>query len=268
MLEFKVEKVNDRITRIFGFCTEIMYLVEGEEKAALLDTGSGFGSLKACVESLTDKEVVVLVTHGHVDHALGAEEFSNVYMSHEDDYIYAEHSDKDFRLEGLDMSSIKDTFSMEDYIPSRPIENFKDLKEGDSFDLGGVHIDVYAIAGHTRGSLAFLIREDRVLLTGDACNLFTFMFQPYSTTIETYARNLETLIEKTKGKYDKILISHGDGNGYVGMMEDVLDVCKDIMKGTCDDIPFEFKGEHGLIAKNVPEMNKGNIVYNKNQVFD
>ena len=74
-LVFRTEKVTERITRIYAFATELMYLVEGTEKAVLIDTGSGIGSLKACVEQLTDKPVVVLVTHGHVDHAMGAAEF-------------------------------------------------------------------------------------------------------------------------------------------------------------------------------------------------
>ena len=87
MLQFKTEKLTARVTRIYGFCGELMYLVEGKEKAALLDTGTGIGSLKACVQKLTDKPVMVLLTHGHVDHAMGAPEFEEVYMNHKDDYI-------------------------------------------------------------------------------------------------------------------------------------------------------------------------------------
>ena len=73
--EFRTEKVTDRITRIFAHSGELMYLVEGEEKAALLDTGSGIGFFRPLVESLTDKPLIVLITHGHVDHAMGASEF-------------------------------------------------------------------------------------------------------------------------------------------------------------------------------------------------
>ena len=69
----------------------MMYLVEGDKKAALIDTGSGLGSLKPVVERLTDKPVTVLLTHGHVDHAMGAAEFSDVYMSRKDDYIFRDH---------------------------------------------------------------------------------------------------------------------------------------------------------------------------------
>ena len=42
-LNFKYEKVSDRITRIYAFSSELMYLVEGEERAALIDSGSGIG---------------------------------------------------------------------------------------------------------------------------------------------------------------------------------------------------------------------------------
>ena len=71
MVTFRTEKVSDRITRIFGTSGELWYLVEGSEKAALLDTGSGLGHMKPLIESLTDKPLLVLLTHGHVDHAMG-----------------------------------------------------------------------------------------------------------------------------------------------------------------------------------------------------
>ena len=54
------------------------FLVEGEEKAALIDTGCGIGHLAETVRELTDKPLVILITHGHFDHDGGIKQFPGV----------------------------------------------------------------------------------------------------------------------------------------------------------------------------------------------
>lgn len=272
MLEFKTEKITDRVTRIYAFATELMYLVEGDNRAVLLDTGSGVGSLKRCVEQLTDKPVTVLITHGHVDHAMGAFEFDDVYMSHKDDYIYTEHSDMQFRKEGI--IKLSDDFipAQEDLIPSAPLSHFKNLKGGDIFNLGGITIEVYDCPGHTKGSVVMLIKEERSLLLGDACNYFTFLFDDYSLSVTEYENSLKKLLSEISGNYDTVYLSHGDGQGHKEIIEDVISVCEDIRQGRTDDVPYDFMGIQGTIAKAQDEQGnridggKGNIVYNKNKI--
>ncbi|MCD8300371.1 MAG: MBL fold metallo-hydrolase [Clostridiales bacterium] len=272
MPEFKTERLTDHITRIYAFSTELMYLVEGERMAALLDTGSGIGSLKACVDRLTDKPVIVLLTHGHIDHAMGAGEFDTVYMNREDDYIYLPHSDRQFRCDSLSLCEPGVGATEADLIPAADVNSFHDLKEGMSFDLGGVHIEVYACPGHTHGSMVMLIPEERAVLLGDACNYLTFMYDTYSLTVSEYEKSLKALEPKIAGKYDTVCLSHGDGNGHKDIIADVIAVCEDIKAGKTDDIPMEFNGTRGLIAKAMgPDMNRidggrGNIVYNKDRV--
>ena len=138
MVEFKTEKLSDRVTRIRAVCGELMYLVEGNSRAALIDTGSGFGSLKKTVEAITDKPLSVLLTHGHTDHAMGAGEFTDVYMNRKDDYIYIPHGEKDFRWEGVRMLPLKTQLEESDYIPTADVRRFKNIKGGDVFDLGEI----------------------------------------------------------------------------------------------------------------------------------
>ena len=162
-LKFKTEKVTDRITRIYAFNTELMYLVEGSDRAVLLDSGSGFGSLRECVTALTDKPITVLLTHGHTDHALGAAEFEDVRISPLEERAYAVHSPWDFRAGSGTMWPDFHKLSPEQIIPAMPFEKMKPLHEGEVFDLGGISVEVFACPGHTAGSLAILIPEERLL---------------------------------------------------------------------------------------------------------
>ena len=44
------------------------------------------------METLTDKPCIVLLTHGHVDHAMGAPEFdTEIYMNPADNAVHDEH---------------------------------------------------------------------------------------------------------------------------------------------------------------------------------
>lgn len=80
-ISFCSERVSQHITRIFGFCSELMYLIEGSHEAILIDTGCGVGSLATYVHTLTEKPVRVLLSHGHLDHAMGSTEFEKVHLS-------------------------------------------------------------------------------------------------------------------------------------------------------------------------------------------
>lgn len=270
-LEFRYEKVTEKITRIFAFSSELMYLVEGEHTAALLDTGSGIGFVRPLVEQLTDKPVKVLLTHGHVDHAMGASEFpsNQVYINQEDAYIYEKHCTYEFRKSGLFlMDGLEEGVTEEDFTPIIPIEKYHDLKEGDRFELGGVSVEIYACPGHTRGSLVMLIPEERAVLLGDACNGFTFVFEDYSLSIEEYRESLRKLKGKLEGKFDYALASHGDGILNPGIIDENIVLCEKIMDGTSDRVPMEFRGEKGYIADAKTEPGHGNIVFHPEKIFN
>ena len=58
----------------------LFYLVAGEDRAALIDAGSGTTDIAGLVRNLTDKPVAVFLTHAHPDHAIGAGQFEEILV--------------------------------------------------------------------------------------------------------------------------------------------------------------------------------------------
>lgn len=268
------EQISEHVIRITSKTGEFMYLVEGAGKAVLIDTCVGIGHLREFVEKLTNKDIIVILTHGHVDHAMGAPEFAEVYMNSADNDIFMEHRALEVRKGyiGMCLADQMPVIEDSDYVqPADP--DFHPLEDGMIFDLGGVTLILYATPGHTPGSMTILIKEERTLLLGDACNPSTFLFDEHALSVEEYKDNLTELNLKTKGTYDRVYLSHGVSEASKGMIESVIKVCDDILNGTTDDIPMNFMGNQAYIAKAVGndrgriDGGLGNIIYNKNNVW-
>ena len=249
MITFKTSRISNHITRIDGAFHERMYLIQGQTMAMLIDTASGFGSVKAVVDTLTDKPVAALLTHGHVDHAMGAAEFSLVYMNHRDIPVFLRHNNLQFRRSVVKNMPMAALLQPQDYVPAADPARFLDVDDGDSFDLGGIHLDIFSCPGHTPGSIVVLVREERTLLVGDACSNFTFLGAQEALPVLEYENNLKQLKKKTDGKYDVVLEAHGTGWLQPDIIQGVINVCEDIRFGRTDDVPCCFAGYHGVLAK-------------------
>ena len=154
--------------------------------------------------------------------------------------------------------------------PPKPLDQFHPLYPGDTFDLGGVSLEIMEGKGHTPGCVTILIPELRTLLLGDACNSFTYLFDATCPTVAEYCETLLRLKAAVSGRYDHVLLCHGpDGRGTVDLIDSVISVCDDILRGDVDDMPFRgFHGERVCIAKAMDfstfsrlDGGTGNIVY-------
>lgn len=153
---YQAKKLNDT-TWIIAFMegSQYLYLLEGEQKALLIDTGYGSGNLKAFVENLTSKPLMVLNTHFHPDHAGGNGEFERVYMS---------------RGEALDKFSLESPGASPFPLNQLPHPDYEKvyLQDGDLIDLGGRQIEVLeAKPAHCNSSLFLLDRTQKLLFVGD-----------------------------------------------------------------------------------------------------
>ena len=133
------------------------YLIVGNDRAALIDTGYCIGDLKGYVESLTDKPYDVFVTHGHVDHAAGAAQFEKAYMNLADQDLFEVHCEVEFRKE---MLASHGDLQLEDadFLPKRKAP-FTNIEDGMEVDLGGVTVTFLHIPGHTQGMMVPLTPE-------------------------------------------------------------------------------------------------------------
>lgn len=276
---YTTEHITDRIDAIRAATGEIMYLIKGDRKAVQIDTCLGVGNVRKAAESLTNLPITVFLSHGHVDHAMGAPLYEEVYFNHADDAVQAAHRPLENRIgyikAGLGIRDPGEGAYWDDpsiYVQPEEPARYQQLSDGDVFDLGGIHIEAYSLAGHTPGCMVFLIPEERILITGDAANNSLFLFDEWSLTVEEYRENLVRLIPKVQGRYNRCFMMHHDMEASGKLLEHMTEVCDDIMKGAVDDVPFDFMGGHYFIAKAIKpgfkrtDGGEGNMIYNKEKI--
>ncbi len=135
--------------------SEYMYLLEGTEKALLLDTGYGAGNLRECVERLTDKPILVANTHYHPDHSAGNGEFEEVMVS---------------GTWEIDAPSVETPGAIPFDISKLPHPDYKKVMigDGDSIDLGSRVVEVLGVApAHCNSSLFFYDKKNAMIFVGD-----------------------------------------------------------------------------------------------------
>ena len=163
---------------VYGILTESldgmgdswMYLIDGPEKAMLVDTSFGLGDLKGLVSVITGgKEVIVVNTHNHFDHAYGNAQFDKVYCHEYEAPVIAKQDEHiwDYLFEEGTGRGIWADFDRKDLIAFKPYE-IVGCPDGAVFDLGGDHeVELVFMGGHSAGHCGFLDKKNRILFAGD-----------------------------------------------------------------------------------------------------
>jgi glyoxylase-like metal-dependent hydrolase (beta-lactamase superfamily II) len=151
--------------------TQQMGLIIGTQRAALIDTGLGLADLRKFVAQFTDVPVIVLNTHGHLDHVGADQLFDMSYISKEDEATMLS-STREGRLRGYSEFMAGNTamidFATRNMVGDKPFK-YGFIKDGDQIDLGGgVVVEAIGFPGHTPGSMAYVVRKDKIAFTGDS----------------------------------------------------------------------------------------------------
>lgn len=267
---YSVSLVNDHLYALKSPSGEFVYLVTGAREALLIDTCLGVGNLRSQVEELTSLPVTVVLTHGHLDHAMGAPEWEGAWMSPLDTDIYRGMCAVAERRGYLAANAGEECAAQWEatFLPEAPDYAFRPLADGQAFDLGGVTVEAVWFPGHTPGCTAMLLVEDRILITGDACNVATFLFDETASSVAEYRATVERVAECLAGRYDRVFMQHHVMDAVPNLLQEMLDVCDRVLAGTDDAIPMRMMGRDARLAmeanKTMQRFDGGcaNLLYN------
>jgi glyoxylase-like metal-dependent hydrolase (beta-lactamase superfamily II) len=153
-----------------GVSTANIYLVLGQERAALIDTGMGIGNLVAEISQLTTLPCIVLNTHYHWDHIGANAHFSERAIHESEVELVTQEPDVDWFRQQMDSPAARavlpPSFDATTYrVIPKPAT--RPLRDNDLVDLGGRTLRVLHIPGHSPGHLAYLDEANQLLFTGD-----------------------------------------------------------------------------------------------------
>lgn len=243
-LKKEVIKLFDNEYCIRDYNLDNYYLIVGEDKAVLIDTGSGIGNPMPEIRDITDKEVFVLLTHGHLDHAGNAYYFDEVYMNEKDDELLKEHFGKPdlvkwfIETRGPVRFPQGDINELKSYVNENMPKSFpyKNVKEGDEFDLGTTSLKTIEVPGHTHGSVAYLSSKTRYLYAGDALNegiIIPCPSRKKGSTRQEIALMKDSLTNLMNyyDDIDKICMGHDGPFKDKSIIKDYLSLCEDLLTG-------------------------------------
>ena len=191
----------------FQVYNESVYLLEGDDRALLIDAGAWMPHLAQTVAKLTDKPVSLVLTHGHGDHVGGAISFPEVWIHPADTVMIGQGA----RAYGIKVNLLSD---------------------GEIIDLGGRQIEVLATPGHTSGSVSFFDKERGYGFSGDAFGSTNLLL--FTNSFKLLVNTLDRTIGYMKANDINILYPghyHGDNPETLQRLLDEKRMSQEVLSG-------------------------------------
>jgi hydroxyacylglutathione hydrolase len=192
--------------------SESLYLLEGNDRAVLIDAGTKIAGLDKVVASITRKPVRLVVTHAHPDHTGSAI--------------------NDFPELSINAADAASPF----------LANYKgkvrELKDGEIIDLGGRTLEVVFTPAHTPGSTTFIDRTAGYGFSGDSFGSGNLLLSGTFSTLLATCQKTSALMQKygTKTLYPGHYF--GKNPETKQRVDDMAAISRDVLAG-------KVKGEAG-----------------------
>lgn len=240
---FEIYEVSSGVYAIyepFHFEEVISFVIHGDERAILLDTGMGVGDIRAEAETLTSLPLVVVNTHCHYDHIAGNYQFEKVWAF-----------DNDFEAgkieRGLTTEEISDRMRPEMVCAPFP-EGFdpstyevrrsrvtRRLRHLEEIDLGNRTLVAHHTPGHSPGSLCLYDKGDGILFSGDTYYPGTLYCNLERSNLDDYVKSLKYLADMASD-VSFVATSHNEAKVPTQEIADALEGLLKIQSGEAEYI--------------------------------
>jgi len=210
------------------------FLVEGDDRAVLLDTGTGIAPIAPVARGLATKPLSVVLTHNHFDHVGGNGDFDQIaihaagvtglragrsneqlrgYIAHTRVMIEQSRRMREIDADGFNMLHPEQVlrpfpadFDADSYAVA-PSEATETLSDGQVIELGGRKLEVIHTPGHSPDGICLLERDERILFTADTVYAGPLYAQTAGANLDDYLASLRRL-EPLVDEVDMLLPSH------------------------------------------------------------
>ena len=185
---------------------ESLYLVEGNDRAVLIDAGTRVPRLDKIVAGITSKPVTMILTHGHGDHVGGVGPFPEVWIGPADEQMLR---NSQRRYQG----------------------QIKHLTDGETIDLGGRKLEVMFTPGHTSGSVTFFDKANHYGFSGDAFGSTNLLVFTYLSNVKASAAKVEKYMKDNDIRFLYPGHYSGDNLESPKRVTDIKNLCDDLLTG-------------------------------------